>query len=82
MIGYRRGREAADAEHESRADGEPTDLGVGQLQRRFGQHQERARHHQIVALDKADESKDADDQYVVAAERDTVEFASENVTGG
>ena len=55
---------------------------IGQLQRRFGQHQKRAGHHEIVALDKADEGKNADYQYVVAAERDAVELASEDVTGG
>jgi hypothetical protein len=82
MIGYRRGREPADAEHEGRADGEPTDFGVGQVERRFGQHQERAGHHQIVALDKADEGKDTDYQNVVAAERDAVELPSENATRG
>jgi hypothetical protein len=82
MIGYRRGREAADAEHERRADGEPTDVGVSELQRRFSQHQERAGHHEIVALDKANEGKDTDYQNVVAAEWDAVELASENVTGG
>ena len=48
----------------------------------LGQHQERAGHHQIVALDKANEGKHGDYQYVVAAERDAVELASENVTGG
>jgi hypothetical protein len=81
MIGYRRGGEAADAQHEGRADGEPTDVGVRQLQRRFGQHQERAGHHEIVALDKANEGKDADYRYVVAAERDAVELASEDMAG-
>ena len=61
VIGHRRGREAADAQHEGRADGEPADVGPGQMQRRFGQHQQRAGDHQIVALDKADEGEHGDD---------------------
>ena len=35
----------------------------------------------IVALDKADEGKNGDDQYVVTAERDAVELASEQIAG-
>ena len=82
MIGYRRRRKAAEAQHEGRADGEPSDVGVAQVQRRFGQHQQRAGHHQIVALDKADEGEHGDDQYVVRAERDAVEFVAEQKPGG
>ncbi len=81
VIGYRRGRKAADAQHEGRADREPADVGAGQMQRRLGQHQERAGDHQIVALDKADEGEDGDDRYVVTAERDAVELASEHIAG-
>jgi hypothetical protein len=60
---------------------EPTDVGLGQMQRRFGQHQERAGHDQIVALDKAYEGEHGDQQYVVAAERDAVELAPEQIAG-
>jgi hypothetical protein len=38
-------KDAAEAQHEGRADGEPADVGVGQMQWRLGQHQERAGHH-------------------------------------
>jgi hypothetical protein len=71
-------KDAAEAQHEGRADGEPADVGVGQMQWRLGQHQERAGHHQIVALDKAYEGQYCDDQDVVAAERDAVELAPED----
>jgi len=62
MIGYRRGRKSADAQHEGWADREPADVGAGELQRYFGQHQQRAGEHQIIALDKADEGEDGDDR--------------------
>ena len=78
MVGHRRGQKAADAQHEGRADGEPLDVGPGQMQRRLGQHQERPGHHQIVALDKADEGEHGDDQDVVGAERDAVELVAEH----
>jgi hypothetical protein len=80
MVGNGREKEAAKAQHEGRADGQPADVGVGQVQRRLGQHQERAGHHQIVALDKADEGQHGDDQNVVAAERDAVELSPEHKT--
>ena len=51
------------------------------MQRRLGQHQERAGDHQIVALDKADEGEHGDDRYVVTAERNAVELASEHMSG-
>jgi hypothetical protein len=57
------------------------DVGVCQMQRRLGQHQQRAGHHQIVALDEADEGEDCDDRQVVSAERDTVELAAEHKAG-
>jgi hypothetical protein len=75
-------KEAAEAQHEGRADGEPTNVGVGQVQWRLGQHQQRTGHDQVVALDEADEGENGDDQDVVAAERDAVELAPENIAGG
>jgi hypothetical protein len=81
MVGHGREKEAAEAQHEGRADSEPAYVGVGQVQRRLGQHQQRAGHHQIVALDEADEGEHGDDQDVVAAERDAVELAPEHKAG-
>src|SRR5579883_1132983 len=51
------------------------------MQRSFGQDQQRAGHHQVVALDKADEGQDNDDQNVVTAEWNAVEFAAKNMAG-
>src|SRR6516162_11555965 len=48
----------------------------------LGQHHQRPSHHQIVALDKADEGEHRDDQYMVAAERNAVELTAENEAGG
>ena len=76
VVGYRREREAADAQHEGRADGDPADVGLCQMQRLLGQHQQRAGDRQIVPLDKADQGEHGDDQDVVAAERDVVERPS------
>jgi len=52
------------------------DVGLCQMQRLLGQHQQRAGDRQIVALDKADQGEHGDDQDVVAAERDVVERPS------
>jgi hypothetical protein len=52
------------------------------MQRLFGQHQQRAGHHQIVALDEADEGEHGNDQDLVSAERNAVELAAEHAAGG
>jgi len=82
VIRYQRRRKPANAQHKRRADGEQPDVGPRQMQRFFGQHQERAGEHQIVALDEADEGKHGNDQNVVTAERDAVELVPENMSGG
>ena len=81
MIGDRRGDKTADADHQRRGDGKKTDVAGGQMQRLLCEHQQRAGHDQVVAVDKADKPEDADHHQVVGAERDAVELAAEHMAG-
>ena len=81
LVADRREPEAADGPHDGGTEEQPLDVGAGQMQRRLGQHQQRAGHKQIVALDKADEGQDEDNQNLVGAERNAVHLAAEHPAG-
>jgi hypothetical protein len=81
MIGDRRCGKAADADHRGRRNRQKPDFRLGHVQWRLGQQQQRAGHHQVVAVDKADQPKHHDDHQVVAAERDAVELAPQRAAG-
>ena len=49
------------------------------MQRLLRQHQERAGHYEVVAVDEADEREHRDQHHVVAAERDAVDLAAQHV---
>jgi hypothetical protein len=55
-----RSRETSEHDHKGESDGEPADLLGRKVQRRLGQHEERARKCQVVAFDKADEPEHDD----------------------
>ena len=61
------------------AIGEKADLVGCQMQRLLRQHQERAGHDEVVAVDKADEREHRDQHQVVAAERNAVELAAQHM---
>ena len=82
LVADRREAEAADGPRDGGAEEQPLDVGPGQMQRLLGQHYQRAGHKQIVALDKADEGEDEDDQDLVGAERNAVHLAPEHAAGG
>ena len=54
------GDEAADDDQQVGGDGEPADVGAGEVKRAFGQHEQRAAQRQIVAVDEADEPEHQD----------------------
>ena len=84
VVGYRREREAADAQHQGGAAGEPSlTSACGQMQRLpWPAPAAELVIDQIVALDKADEGEDGDYHDVISAERDAVEFVAEHMAGG
>jgi hypothetical protein len=69
----------ADDNHHRRGDGEKADLVWCQMQRLLRQHQQRAGHDEVVAVDEAHKREHRDQNHVVAAERDAVELASEHM---
>jgi hypothetical protein len=54
VVGNRRGGKSANASRQARGDGEQADLAGSDVQRLFGQHQQRPGHRTIVTVDQSD----------------------------
>ena len=82
VVGDRRGDKAADDDEQRRGDGQPADLVRRDVQRAFGQDEQRAGQRQIIPVDKADEPEHQDHRHVEGAERNAVELAAQDGAGG